>query len=56
MDGPVVRVSGNVQDAAGNTMGSGEITVCGSAGDAPGYAMRGGTMYIKSMGLPLRNS
>ena len=48
MDGPVVRVSGNVQDAAGNTMGSGEITVCGSAGDAPGYAMRGGTMYIKS--------
>lgn len=46
MRGPVVRVFGNVQDGAGNTMDAGKIIIHGVAGDVVGYAMRGGKIYI----------
>jgi glutamate synthase domain-containing protein 3 len=47
MDGPIIEVFGNVQDATGNTMNSGRILVHGSAGDVLGYGMRGGEIYIR---------
>jgi glutamate synthase domain-containing protein 3 len=47
MDGPIIEVFGNVQDATGNTMNSGRILVHGSAGDVLGYGMRGGEIYVR---------
>lgn len=47
MDGPVVRVHGNAQDAIGNTMNAGRIIVHGDAGDVLGYGMRGGMVLVK---------
>lgn len=38
---------GNAQDAVGDTMNAGIITVHGNIGDAAGYAMRGGMILIK---------
>ncbi|MGB9761941.1 MAG: hypothetical protein ACP5KO_06445 [Caldimicrobium sp.] len=46
MRGPEIRVFGNVQDGAGNTMDEGKIVVHGMAGDVVGYAMRGGKIHI----------
>lgn len=46
MKGPVVRVFGNTQDGAGNTMDDGKIIIHGMAGDVVGYAMRGGKIHI----------
>ena len=46
MDGPIVEVFGNAQDATGNTMNCGRIIVHGSAGDVLGYGMRGGEIYV----------
>ena len=37
----------NAQDATGDTMNAGEITIYGSTGDAAGYAMRGGSIYVQ---------
>lgn len=47
MRGPYIRVEGNVQDGMGNTMDEGKVVVTGLAGDVAGYAMRGGSLYIK---------
>jgi len=47
MDGPIIEVFGNVQDATGNTMNSGRIIVHGSAGDVLGYGMRGGEIFVR---------
>ncbi|OAG27469.1 GltB/FmdC/FwdC-like GXGXG domain-containing protein [Thermodesulfatator autotrophicus] len=48
MRGPRIRVHGNTQDGAGNTMDEGKIIVEGMAGDVVGYAMRGGKIFIAS--------
>ena len=48
MRGPVIRVHGNTQDGAGNTMDDGKIIVEGMAGDVVGYAMRGGKIHVAS--------
>ncbi len=47
MDGPSIDVGTNVQDAVGNTMNSGKITIEGNAGDVLGHSMRGGNIYVK---------
>lgn len=47
MQGPRIRVLGNVQDAAGNTMSGGEIAVHGDARNVLCYAMRGGHVYVR---------
>jgi len=47
MNGPVIRVQGNVQDGVGNTMSSGTVAVDGDAGDVLGYAMRGGRIFVR---------
>ncbi len=47
LDGPIVEVFGNVQDATGNTMNSGRIIIHGSAGDVLGYGMRGGEIFVR---------
>jgi glutamate synthase domain-containing protein 3 len=47
MDGPLIEVFGNAQDAVGNTMNGGRVIVHGSAGDITGYSMRGGEIYVK---------
>jgi len=47
MDGPIMEVFGNVQDATGNTMNSGRIIIHGSAGDILGYGMRGGEIFVR---------
>ena len=47
MDGPVIIIYGNVQDAVANTMNNGEVIIHGNAGDTLGYAMRGGEVYVK---------
>ena len=43
MDGGEVRVFGSAQDQTANTMNAGTVVVHGRAGDAAGYAMRGGS-------------
>ncbi len=48
MRGPEIRVHGNTQDGAGNTMDDGKIIVEGMAGDVVGYAMRGGKIHVAS--------
>ncbi|NPA48521.1 MAG: hypothetical protein GXO20_00945 [Thermodesulfobacteria bacterium] len=48
MRGPRIRVHGNTQDGAGNTMDDGKIIVEGMAGDVVGYAMRGGKIFVAS--------
>ncbi len=47
MDGPSIRVNGNSDHAAGNTMTSGNIVIDGSAGDCVGHSMRGGTIFVR---------
>lgn len=47
MNGAVVTVYGNAQDATGDTMNDGAIYIHGNAGDATGYAMRGGKIFVK---------
>lgn len=47
LNGSVIRVRGNAQDAVGDTMNDGTIIVEGNIGDALGYAMRGGEIYVK---------
>ncbi|WP_022854152.1 GltB/FmdC/FwdC-like GXGXG domain-containing protein [Thermodesulfatator atlanticus] len=48
MRGPRIRVHGNTQDGAGNTMDDGKIIIEGMAGDVVGYAMRGGKVFVAS--------
>jgi hypothetical protein len=47
MDGPVVEVFGNGQDAIANTMNNGRIVIHGDAGDVLAYAMRGGALFVR---------
>ncbi len=47
MDGPTIRVKGNVQDAAANTMNAGLIVVAGDAGDILGHSIRGGSIFVR---------
>jgi glutamate synthase domain-containing protein 3 len=47
MDGPIVNVYGNAQDAVGNTMNEGQVIIHGNAGDALGYGMRGGDLFVR---------
>lgn len=47
LDGAVIRVLSNAQDAVGDTMNDGKLYIHGSCGDAPGYAMRGGKIMIE---------
>ena len=47
MDGPILEVFANGQDAIGNTMNAGKIIIHGNAGDICGYAMRGGKLFIE---------
>lgn len=47
LNGAVVEVFGNAQDAVGDTMNEGRVVVHGNIGDAAGYAMRGGSIYVK---------
>ncbi len=47
MAGPEIRVKGNVQDCAANTMNYGSMVVEGRAGDILGYGMSGGEIFIK---------
>ncbi|MCH3917469.1 MAG: glutamate synthase [Spirochaetia bacterium] len=45
--GSQIIVNNDCQDAIGDTMNDGMITVCGNCGDTAGYAMRGGAILIK---------
>lgn len=47
MEGPRIRVLGNVQDAVANTMSGGEIVIHGDARNVLCYAMRGGRVYVR---------
>ena len=47
MNGPEIRVFGNVQDGTANTMNAGKIVVHGKGGEIPGHSMRGGKLFIK---------
>lgn len=47
LNGALIEVNANVQDAVGDTMNEGKIVVHGNIGDAAGYAMRGGKIFIK---------
>lgn len=47
MDGAYVDVCGNAQDQVGNTMNDGTIVIHGRCGDAAGYAMRGGKIFVR---------
>lgn len=47
LNGAVIRVWGNAQDAVGDTMNAGAILIHGRSGDAVGYAMRGGRIFVK---------
>jgi len=47
MDGPMLEVFGNGQDAVANTMNSGKVIIHGHAGDVLGYGMRGGKLHIR---------
>lgn len=46
MNGAVIDVQGNAQDAVGNTMNNGKVLIRGVAGDIVGYGMRGGKIFI----------
>ena len=46
LNGGVVTVKANTQDAVGDTMNEGKIIVHGNIGDAAGYAMRGGKILV----------
>lgn len=46
LNGAVITVNSNAQDAVGDTMNEGEIIVRGNIGDAAGYAMRGGRIFV----------
>jgi glutamate synthase domain-containing protein 3 len=47
LDGAVIEVNGDAQDAVRDTMNDGKIVIHGNAGDALGYAMRGGAIFVK---------
>lgn len=47
MAGGTVEVLDSAQDQIANTMSEGLIVVHGHCGDAAGYAMRGGSLYIR---------
>ena len=47
MDGPMIRVRGNAQDAVANTMNAGRIIIEGDAGDVLAYGMRGGELFVR---------
>ena len=47
LDGAVIEVHANTQDATGDTMNDGKIVVYGNTGDACGYAMRGGEILVR---------
>jgi glutamate synthase domain-containing protein 3 len=47
MNGPLIVVHGNAQDACGNTMNDGQIVVHGQAGDITGHSMRGGKIFVR---------
>ena len=47
MDGPLIDVRGNGQDAIANTMNSGRIAIHGHGGDVLAYAMRGGELLVR---------
>ncbi len=47
LNGGVITVKANAQDAVGDTMNAGTIAVHGNIGDAAGYAMRGGKIYVR---------
>ncbi len=47
LNGAVITVNANAQDAVGDTMNEGTIVIHGNIGDAAGYAMRGGKIYVK---------
>ena len=47
LNGSLIDVLDNAQDAVGDTMNEGAIIVHGSVGDACGYAMRGGKIYVR---------
>lgn len=48
LNGSVIEVLGNAQEATGDTMNAGRIIIHGSCGDAAGYGMRGGCIFIKN--------
>jgi len=43
---PAIRARGNAQDAVANTISEGKIIIEGDAGDALGYSMRGGKLFV----------
>ena len=47
LNGGIVRVASNAQDAVGDTMNAGSIVIHGNVGDAAGYAMRGGRIFVR---------
>ena len=47
MDGPTIKVYGNAQNGAANTMNDGKIVIYGMAGDVLGYGMRAGKLYVR---------
>lgn len=47
LNGAIINVNSNAQDAVGDTMNDGKIVIHGSIGDAAGYAMRGGKIYVR---------
>lgn len=47
LNGTVIEVFANAQDAVGDTMNAGEIIIHGNIGDAAGYAMRGGKIFVE---------
>lgn len=47
MDGAHIEVCGNAQDQVGNTMNDGTVVIHGRCGDAAGYAMRGGKIFVR---------
>lgn len=47
LDGSEVEVFDDAEDATGDTMNDGIVIIHGSVGDACGYAMRGGKIYIR---------
>ncbi len=47
LDGSLLEIFGNAQEALGDTMNEGKIIVHGSCGDALAYGMRGGKIFIE---------
>ena len=47
LDGPEIKVFGNVMDGTGNTMNEGRIIAYGRGGDITGFSARGGEIFIR---------